>query len=106
MMQEAVGEEITKDDKTWSLLSWIIWPVGVVALLMEDKKNRPFIKYNAVQSVALGVVAWGTSIIGIGFCLGPLAFIYAIVLGIQANKGERVTIPLITDFCKNQGWIA
>ncbi len=99
------ADEITQDDKLWSLLSWIIWPLGIVALLMEDKKNRPFVKHNAVQSVALGAVAWGSSVIGIGLCVGPLAFIYAIFLGIKANGGEWVTVPVITDFCKNQGWI-
>lgn len=99
------GGEIVKEDKTWSLLSWIIWPLAIVALLMEDKKSRPFIKYNAVQSLALAVVAWGSSVIGIGLCLGPLAFIYALILGFQANKGEWVNVPVITDFCKKQGWI-
>ena len=33
-----VANDITDDDKLWSLLSWIIWVIGVVALLMEDKK--------------------------------------------------------------------
>jgi uncharacterized membrane protein len=97
--------EITKDDKLWSLLSWIIWPIGVIVLLIEDKKNRPFIKYNAVQSIALGLVAWGSSIIGIGLCLGPLAFIYAVILGFQAYGGNKVNVPVITDFCKKQNWI-
>jgi uncharacterized membrane protein len=100
------GGEVTQQDKSWSLWSWIIWPVALVALLMEDKKARPFIKYNAVQALFLGGIAWGSSVIGIGLCLGPLAFIYAIVLGLKANKGERVNVPVITDFCKNQGWIS
>ena len=99
------GEEITEDDKLWALLSWIIWPIGVIALLMEDKKNRPFVKHNAVQSVVLGLVAWASTMIVVGLCLGPLAFLYGIYLGIQAYQGEWVTIPVITDFCKNQGWI-
>lgn len=105
MAQAPIASDITQDDKLWALLSWIIWPVALIALLMEDKKNRPFIKYNAVQSLALSVVAWGSSIIGIGLCLGPLAFIYSVVLAIKANKGEMVTVPVITDFCKKQNWI-
>jgi uncharacterized membrane protein len=97
--------DITQDDKLWALLSWLFWPIAIVVLLLEDKKNRPFIKTNAVQSLVLGGAAWATSIIGIGVCLGPLAFIYAIFLGIKAYGGEEVTVPVITDFCKNQGWI-
>ncbi len=103
--QVVTSSELTQDDKLWALLSWIFWPLAVIALLMEDKKSRPFVKYNAVQSLALGLVAWLTVFIGIGACLGPLAWIYGIFLGIKANNGEWVTVPVVTDFCKNQGWI-
>jgi uncharacterized protein len=106
MTQQPINSELTSDDKLWSLLSWIFWPVAVVVLFMEDKKNRPFIKYNAVNSLALSVIAWGSSVIGIGLCLGPLAFIYSIVLGIQSNQGKIVTVPVLTDFVKKQGWTA
>ena len=106
MTQQPVNPEITQDDKLWSLLGWIFWPVAVVMLFMDDKKVRPFIKYNAVNSLALSVIAWGSSIIGIGLCLGPLAFIYSIVLGIQSNQGKWVTVPVLTDFVKKQGWVA
>jgi hypothetical protein len=34
-----------------------------------------------------------------------LAFIYAIFLGIKAYGGNEVEVPVITNFCKNQGWI-
>ena len=103
-MAQPMNAEITQDDKLWSLLSWIFWPVALVMLLIEDKKNRPFLKYNAVQSLSLSVVAWGSSIIGIGFCLGPLAFIYSIVLGVQSYQGTWVKVPVVTDFVKKQGW--
>ncbi|MBE9507498.1 MAG: hypothetical protein IMY86_05560 [Chloroflexi bacterium] len=99
------GEEVTQDDKLWALLSWIVWPIAIIVLLMEDKKNRPFIKYNAVQGLALGLVAWATTVIGIGVCLGPLAFIYGIFLGSKSYQGEWVEIPFITDFCKDKGWV-
>jgi uncharacterized protein len=104
MTQATNNMELTQDDKLWSLLSWIFWPVALVVLLIDDKKNRPFIKYNAVQSLSLSVVAWGSSVIGIGVCLGPLAFIYSIVLGIQSFQGTWVKVPVVTDFVKKQGW--
>ena len=99
------GEEITDDDKLWALLCWIIGIiVPIVVLLMEDKKDRPFIKYHAVQSLAFGVVWLVVGTITFG-CVGVLGMIYAIYLAIQAYQGKWVTIPIITDFCKNQGWI-
>ena len=105
MAQQPINPDITRDDKLWALLGWLIWPVAVIVLFMDDKKARPFIKYNAVLSLALSLIAWGSSIIGIGLCLGPLAFIYSIVLGIQAYQGKWVTVPVLSDFIKKQGWV-
>ncbi len=62
-MAEAGYGEVTQDDKLWALLSWLIWVVALIALLMEDKKSRPFIRYNAVQSLALAVVGWVLSLV-------------------------------------------
>jgi uncharacterized membrane protein len=106
MTQQPISSDLTSDDKLWSLLSWIFWPIAAIVLFMEDKKARPFIKYNAVNSLSLSVIAWGSSVIGIGVCLGPVAFIYSIVLGIQSYQGKVVTVPVITNFAKKQGWTA
>jgi uncharacterized membrane protein len=101
-----VATDITDDDKLWSLLSWIIWVIGVIALLMEDKKDRPFVKYNAVMSLVVGIVL--TIVVGITspFTCGitVILFAYPIYLGIKAYQGEWVVVPVITDFVKNQGW--
>ena len=102
-------DDITDDDKLWSLLGWIIWIIALVALLMDDKKDRPFIKYNAVMSLALGIVL--TVLIGIVSAvtcgvgaISIVALVYPIYLGIKAYQGEWVTVPWLTDFVKNQGW--
>jgi uncharacterized membrane protein len=95
------ASDVTADDKLWALLGWLIWPIALIVLLMEDKKSRPFLKYNAVQSLAVWIVAMVLSFI----CIGVVAIIYAIVLGIQAYQGKWVTVPVITDLCKKQRWI-
>jgi uncharacterized membrane protein len=96
--------DITQDDKLWSLLSWLFWPVAVVMLLMDDKKARPFIKYNAVLSLAYAVPMYVLGTITVG-CLLAIGAIYAIVLAVKAYQGEWVTVPMLSDFCKKQGWI-
>lgn len=94
--------DVNDSDKLWALLSMVFAPlVGIIALLMEDKKNRPFIKYYAVQSIVLGVL----SILLSGVCIGVIVWVYGIYVGVKAYGGEVVQIPVITDFCKNQGWI-
>ena len=102
--------DITDDDKLWALLSWILAPiVPIIVLLLEDKKARPFIKYNAIQALVVSVVGYVISsilsVVLVG-CFTALAlFVYVIYLAIQSYQGNWVTVPVVTDFCKNQGWI-
>jgi uncharacterized membrane protein len=105
MAEETVGapagEEITQDDKLWSLLSYIFCPlIGIIMLLIEDKKKRPFIKYNAWVSIILGILF----VILSSFCIGILVWFYAIYLGIKSYRGEWVEVPVISNFVRNQGW--
>jgi uncharacterized membrane protein len=102
------GGEATSDDKLWALLTYIFTPiVPIILMLMEDKKNRPFIKAHNYQALALGViqvVLWALSFTCITAILGLLLFVYQVYLGVQAYNGNYVTIPVITDFVKKQGW--
>jgi uncharacterized membrane protein len=99
--------ELTSDDKLWALLCWLISPIfPIIVLLMEDKKNRPFLKYNAVHSLMFYVaviVVLGTVTAGCLMILGAIAAIY---FAIKAYQGEWVTVPVLTDFAKKQNWIS
>jgi len=107
MAEEAVGAavgggEVTQDDKLWALLSYIFCPlIGIIVLLIEDKKNRPFIKYNAVVSIVLGVLA----ILLSWACIGILVWFYAIYVGIKSYQGEWVEVPVVSNLVRNQGWV-
>ncbi len=103
---------ITSDDKLWSALSYVFPPiVGILVLLIEEKKARPFIKYHAVQSIAasiafflLGIVL---SIVTLGFgtlCL-PLIGLFFLYWAYKAYQGEFVEIPWLSNFIKGQGWV-
>jgi uncharacterized membrane protein len=102
--------ETTSDDKLWVLLAYIFSPlVPIVILLMADKKERPFIKAHNIQALIWGVLGWVVSsvtapIVGIGCVIGIAYLIITIIWAIKANKGEYITIPVITNFVKNQGW--
>ena len=109
-MDPQVPMDVTDDDKLWALLSWIFAPVvPIIVLLLEDKKARPFIKYNAFQALVVGIVTVISSVLTaaiIGCITTPLLIIYEIYLAIQSYQGKWVTIPVVTDFCKGQGWIS
>ena len=94
-------DDITSDDKLWSLLGYVFPLFAIIALVMEDKKARPFIKYHAVQALILGVAAAILSSI----CIGVLVWFYAIYVGFKAYQGEWTVVPMVTDMAKNQGWI-
>jgi uncharacterized membrane protein len=112
--EEQVAHEVTQDDKLWALLSWlpwIGWILAIIALLIEPQKDRPFVRYHAIQSLAanviLGVVGIVLSIVTLGICaiVWPLMWVALLYPGIKALQGEWVAIPWLTEFCKNQGWI-
>lgn len=103
--------ETTSDDKLWSALSYIFAPlVGIIVLLMEEKKSRPFIKFHAVQSIAVSIAFWIVSTILITVTIGfgglcvPVLWLVFLYWAYKAYQGEMVNIPLITNFIKGQGW--
>ena len=104
--QENIAAEITDNDKLWALLAYITGGLfGLIILLMEDKKNNAFLKYHAVHSLVINVAVILASFLAIGLCLAPFVYIYGIVLGVKAFRGEYVEVPLVTDFAKKQGWV-
>jgi uncharacterized protein len=111
MSDQFTNQEVTSDDKLWALLAYILSPlVPVIILLMEDKKNRPFIKAHNVQALVFGLVyiilgsIIGVITLGFGTCLIPVLWLLSIYWGVQAYQGKYVKIPVITDFVTKQGW--
>jgi len=110
MSEQPVNPDLTSDDKLWAMLAYILTPiVPIIVMLMEDKKNRPFIKAHNAQALFIGVAllvinAVLTPVFGLGCITSILTLVLVIYFGIQAYNGKMVTIPVITDFVKNQGW--
>ena len=106
-----MNADLTSDDKLWALLAYIPfvgWIIAIVALLMEDKKARPYIKFHSIQGLILaiinGVISGILSVVVIGACLWFVIAAYMLYVGWKAYQGEPVSVPFVTDFIKNQGW--
>ena len=107
----AMPEEATSDDRLWALLAYVLTPiVPIILLLMEDKKNRPFIKAHNMQALIWGifnlVVGTVLSVVLI-FCPGVPSLILWLIgcyWGYQAYQGKMVNIPVISNLVRNQGW--
>lgn len=105
-MSQQMGD-VTSDDRLWAALAYVFSPlVPVILLVMEDKKNRPFIKSHNAQALVLGIVLIIlTPIIAtITFGLGSLLWLVMLWFAYQAYQGKSVNIPVISDFVRKQGW--
>ena len=108
MSEQPMNPEVTSDDKLWAALSYVFAPiVGIIVLLMEDKKNRPFLKYHAVQSIAISIVFLVIVPIVAVVTLGCGSILYLAMFwwAYKAYQGEQFEIPVITNFIKGQGWV-
>ncbi len=111
MTEQPVTPEITSDDKLWAALGYPIVIVAIIVLLMEEKKDRPFIKFHAIQSIAANVAFFIIGIVlslvtlGFGGICVPVLWLVFFYWAYKAYEGEYVEIPLVTNFIKNQGWV-
>ena len=99
---------VSSDDKLWAALSYVFSPlVPIILLLMEEKKKQPFIKFHAVQSLAVGIVLiivvpfLAMLTFGCGFIVWFIMLYWAY----KAYQGETFNIPVVTNFIKGQGWV-
>ena len=113
MNQQFSPEGVNSDDRLWGLLAYLLTPlVPIIILIMEDKKNRPFLKAHNMQALILGiaevivlVILGVIPIIGLLSCvLAVAAFIVNLLYAIKANRGETFDIPVISNFVRQQGW--
>jgi len=101
--------EATSDDKLWALLAYVLTPlVPIIIMVMEDKKNRPFIRAHNAQALVVGII---NAILGITLswtlvlsCVPLIVWFVCIYWGIQAYSGKMVEIPVISNFVRKQGW--
>jgi uncharacterized membrane protein len=108
MSDQLTYPEITREDKMWAALAYLLSPfVPLALLLLEEKKARPFIRYHSVQGLVVGVIIW-IMISALGpptlFCSGFLWFVL-LPWGLRALRGETFAIPFVTDFIEKQQWI-
>ena len=62
MSQAPMSSDVTSDDKLWAALAYVFSPlVPIILMLMEDKKNRPYIRANNAQALVLGIITIITS---------------------------------------------
>lgn len=111
MSNQFESPDITSDDKLWAALGYPIPIIPIIVLLMEDKKNRPFIRFHAIQSLIFNVAIWVLIFVislvtfGLGAICAPLLWLVTLWPAYDLYQGHYTELPVITNFMKNQGWI-
>jgi uncharacterized membrane protein len=103
MAQQPTNTDITSDDKLWAALGYPIFPIALIMLFIEGKKDRPFIKFHAVQALALNLVLWIVIIILsvtviLAIC-DPVLWLVMIWPAILAYQGKYFEVPVVTSSC-------
>jgi uncharacterized membrane protein len=117
-----MNTDITSDDKLWAALGYPIFIIALIMLFVEGKKDRPFIKFHAVQALAFNVGVWVVEILlailsailaavtfGIGgliSCIAPIVWLLLIWPAVLAYQGKYFEVPVVTKFLRDQHWIA
>ena len=110
MTQQPMDSNITSDDKLWAALGYPIFPIALIMLFLEGKKDRPFIKFHAVQALVLNLVLWViitiASVTVILAICDPVLWLLMIWPAILAYQGKYFEVPVVTKFLRGQHWIA
>ena len=104
------------DPKLVALLSWIFAPISsIVFMLLEDTKNDEFSIYNAklslfftIAQIVITIVLMVLMVIPVvGLLMGCLNWllqigllVYRIILAVKSYNGEKVEVPLLSDWMK------
>ncbi len=108
-MNQTTDTSITSDDKLWAALGYPIFIIALIMLFVEGKKDRPFIRFHAVQALALNIVLWVVIIIlsvtvVLAIC-DPILWLVMIWPAILAYQGKYFEVPVVTKFLRDQHWI-
>jgi uncharacterized protein len=105
------ASDVTSDDRLWAAIGYPIALIALIVLFMEDKKNRPFIRYHAVQAIAFSLILFvvyaiiSVVTVGIGAICFPLIWLITLWPAYNAYQGKYMELPVLTSFLKNQGWV-
>jgi uncharacterized membrane protein len=120
--------DATNDDRIMAALAYasqLLIPLllPIIILVSETSKQRPFQRYHAVQSIAVGIVVWSLELVLFvmaGTALGTLILVLCLCIilpamialwllplyyAMLAYNGKRFRIRGLTQFLEDQRWL-
>ena len=94
---DAPEGEVSKDEKTMGMISWVfsgLTPIVPLIIYLIKKDEGKFVKYHALQSLYFSLVSLGILMISCGL-LWPVSIVLGVIWGLKANKGEWAAMPVV-----------
>ncbi len=96
-------------DSAAGAIAYITIIPAIIFLVLEPYNRRPFVRFHAFQSLALGVIWFATSLLTVIPVLGWIVemvlfvvlFVAWIMCIIKASQGIRYKLPIIGDMVEN-----
>lgn len=96
------------EENVEGLLCYVLgWLTGIIFVVLE--KENQFVRFHAFQSIAtfaplhiLQIILGGVGLGTMGYLVGLLALVLAIILVIKAYKGQRYKLPYAGDWAEKQ----
>ena len=92
---------VNDTSKLLAAFGYLIGIIAIVMLFIEPYKDEKFVKFHAVQAVALfiiSIVAWMIPVVG--WIVGVVVLVFQIIALIKTFQGEYYEVPLIYNIVK------
>lgn len=90
-----------ESNKILALIAFLIGWLGIIFAFLDQGKNDPWLRFMAWQAFFLGLVSIVLSMVTFGIAW-IIIFIFQIMYGLKAYKGEYFEVPLIAGMAKSQ----
>lgn len=88
------------DDKGWIyIVAYLFAPLSSIILYLIEKENKK-IKFHAMQSLLLGIVAIVLDFTFILSIFGFILWLYGLYVGYKEYTGETIKIPVIGEYAE------
>ena len=107
---DSSDQNISADDKLWASISYLLPIFAIIALRSKDKKERPFIRYHAVQAIVFSIVLLLLILLitVVTFLFGSISALIWFAMfwpAYDAYKGNFTKIPYVTRYIRKRGWV-
>ena len=93
---------VSDTSKILAAVGYLVWPVALIAILIDPYKDEKFVKFHGYQALALAVVSMICWFIPyIGWAAGIAVLVFQIIALIKTLSSEYYEVPVVYGLIKN-----